>query len=289
MFRHTQFSNVSDLPEKKRQRLQGSWAEEFYRDFFSRIDEGTFAVMYVDFPSRPNVPINWLVGLETLKAGFGWSDEELYDHFCFDLQIRYALGIHDLNESDFDLRILYYFRERLSHYNLEHGVNLLTKAFEHITDQQVTTLQVKTGKQRMDSTQIASNIMKMSRLQLLVEALQRMHRSLSEGDQQHYGPGSVATAQRMGNPDSGQSPARHRSHRYHRQVRVACGAVSVPIPHAISAGSICDAGLSRLLLLPAGDFSLLALSLSCSAYALCANTSGVHSHSSGLFRTSLPR
>ena len=187
--RHMQpllISNVSDLPEKKRQRLQGSWAEEFYRDFFSRIDEDTFAVMYVDFPSRPNVPINWLVGLETLKAGFGWSDEELYDHFCFDLQIRYALGIHDLNESDFDLRTLYYFRERLSRYNLEHGVNLLTKAFEHITDQQVTTLQVKTGKQRMDSTQIASNIMKMSRLQLLVEALQRMQRNLSEADQQHY-------------------------------------------------------------------------------------------------------
>ena len=132
------------------------------------------------------MPVNWLVGLETLKAGFGWSDEELYDHFCFDLQVRYALGIHDLNESDFDLRTLYYFRERLSRYNLEHGVNLLTQAFEAITDQQLTILQVKTGKQRMDSTQIASNILEMSRLQLLVEAVQRLQRSLSESDQQRY-------------------------------------------------------------------------------------------------------
>ena len=187
--RHMQpllLSNINDLPEKKRQRLQGSWAEDFYRDFFCRIQEDTFAVLYVDHPSRPNVPINWLVGLETLKSGFGWSDEELYDHFCFDLQVRYALGIHDLNESDFDLRTLYYFRERLSCYNLEHGVNLLTKAFENITDQQLTVLKVKTGKQRMDSTQIASNILSMSRLQLLVEAVQRMYRSLSEADQQHY-------------------------------------------------------------------------------------------------------
>ncbi len=187
--RHLQpllISNVSDLPKKKRKQLENSWAEEFYRDFFSRIDEDTFAVLYVAHPSRPNVPINWLVGLETLKAGFGWSDEELYDHFCFDLQVRYALGIHDLNESDFDLRTLYYFRQRLSRYNLEHGVNLLTQAFENITDQQLTTLQVKTGKQRMDSTQIASNILEMSRLQLLVEAVQRMQRSLSEADQQRY-------------------------------------------------------------------------------------------------------
>lgn len=187
--RHLQpllISNVNELPEKKRKRLANSWAEDFYRDFFSRIDEEAFAGLYVDHPSRPNVPVNWLVGLETLKAGFGWSDEELYDHFCFDLQVRYALGIHDLNESDFDLRTLYYFRERLSRYNLEHGVNLLTQAFEAITDQQLTTLQVKTGKQRMDSTQIASNILEMSRLQLLVEAVQRLQRSLSEGDQQRY-------------------------------------------------------------------------------------------------------
>ena len=187
--RHLQpllISNVNDLPEKKRKRLENSWAEDFYRDFFSRIDEDAFAVLYVDYPSRPNVPINWLIGLETLKSGFGWSDEELYDHFCFDLQIRYALGVHDLNESDFDLRTLYYFRERLSRYNLEHGVNLLTKVFENITDQQLTALKVKTGKQRMDSTQIASNILGMSRLQLLVEALQRMYRNLAEADQQRY-------------------------------------------------------------------------------------------------------
>jgi hypothetical protein len=179
-------SNINDLPEKKRKRLGNSWAEDFYRHFFSRIDEEAFAVLYVDFPSRPNVPINWLVGLETLKAGFGWSDEELYDHFCFDLQVRYALGIHDLNQSDFELRTLYYFRERLSRYNLAHGVNLLTQSFEKITDQQVKALQIKTGIQRMDSTQIASNIMDISRLQLLVEILQRMHRSLSEADRGRY-------------------------------------------------------------------------------------------------------
>ena len=49
-----------------RKRLANSWAEDFYRDFFSRIDEDTFAGLYVDHPSRPNVPVNWLVGLETL-------------------------------------------------------------------------------------------------------------------------------------------------------------------------------------------------------------------------------
>jgi hypothetical protein len=40
----------------------------------------------------------------------------------------------------------------------------------------------------MDSTQIASNIRQYSRLQLLVEVLQRVHRDLSEADQQRYAP-----------------------------------------------------------------------------------------------------
>ena len=179
-------SNVNDLPEKHRQRLKASWAGVFYREYFCRLKEDVFAGLYADIPSRPNTPVNVLIGLETLKAGFGWSDEELYDHFIFDIQVRFALGYGDLKEGDFDLRTLYNFRRRLSQYNQEHGVNLVAQAFEAITDQQVIALNVQTGIQRMDSTQIASNILDMSRLQLLVEGLQRMWRLLSEAEQQGY-------------------------------------------------------------------------------------------------------
>jgi hypothetical protein len=71
----------------------------------------------------------------------------------------------------------------LSQYNAEKGINLLEKAFEKITDAQIVALKVRTGMQRMDSTQIASNIVSASRLQLLVEALQRVERILSEEDE----------------------------------------------------------------------------------------------------------
>ena len=187
--RHLQpmlISNVQELPEKHQQRLDQSWAGVFYRETFCRLKEEPFAVLYKDTPSRPNIPVNVLIGLDTLKSGFGWSDEELYDHYMFDLQVRYALGYHNLNEGEFDVRTLYNFRQRLSHYNQKHGVNLLVAAFEDITDQQINHLKVQTGMQRMDSTQIASNIMDMSRLQLLVEAIQRLYRILSEADQQIY-------------------------------------------------------------------------------------------------------
>jgi hypothetical protein len=175
-------SAASELPEKQRKRLENSWAGTFYKEFFSRIDEQSFAVLYSEKDSRPNVPVNVLVGLEALKAGFGWSDQELYEHYCYDLQVRYALGYDRLGDGDFEIRSLYYFRERLSKYNAEKGVNLLEKAFEQITDAQLVDLKIRTGMQRMDSTQIASNIVCASRLQLLVEAVQRVERILSEAD-----------------------------------------------------------------------------------------------------------
>ena len=159
--RHLQpilISSGNDLPEKHRKRLENSWAEVFTRETFSRSDERPFGVLYVDCPSRPNVPVNVMVGLESLKADFGWSDAELYDRFSYDMQVRYALGYQQLNEGDFDLRSLYYFRERVSRYMQEKGVNLIEQAFEQVTDEQIQVYQLKTGKQRMDSTQIASNI-----------------------------------------------------------------------------------------------------------------------------------
>ena len=127
-------SNVDELPPKLRKRLDTSWSGVFYREFFSRLDETPFAILYADCPSRPNIPVNVLVGLEYLKAGNGWSDEEMFDEFCYDAQVRYALGFRQLGDGDFELRTLYYFRERLSRYMQETGINLLDQAFEQVTD-----------------------------------------------------------------------------------------------------------------------------------------------------------
>jgi hypothetical protein len=177
-------SAMSELSEKQRKRLENSWAGTFYREFFCRIEEQAFAVLYSGKDSRPNVPVNVLIGLEALKAGFGWSDQEMYEHYCYDLQVRYAVGYDRLGEGDFEIRTLYYFRERLSRYNREQGKNLLEQAFEQITDAQLVDLNIRTGMQRIDSTQIASNIVSASRLQLLVAAVQRVERLLSEADKQ---------------------------------------------------------------------------------------------------------
>ena len=126
------FSSIYELPKTQLKRLEASWAATFYREFFMRIEEDLFAVLYSDEPSRPNIPINVLMGLETLKSGFGWSDEELYDAFCY--------------------------MNRITQYMQRTGNNLVEKAFEQATDEQTKAFQLKTRKLRMDSTQIARNM-----------------------------------------------------------------------------------------------------------------------------------
>ncbi len=82
----------------------------------------------------------------------------MVEYYCYDLQVGYALGLDQLSDGDFEICTLYYFRKRLSKHFINTGENLLEKAFEQITDAQIIDLKLRTGMQRMDSTQIAINI-----------------------------------------------------------------------------------------------------------------------------------
>lgn len=179
-------SGLNELPDKLKEQLEQSWAGTFYHEIFIRIDEADYEVLYVNTPSRPNIAVNVLVGLEMMKDGNGWSDEEMYENFCFNIQVRYALGYRNLGEGHFDIRTMYNFRQRLSQHMQKTGENLFEKTFEQVTDEQIVAFALKTNQQRMDSTQIASNIQEKSRLQLLIEVLQRMQRELSVSDQEAW-------------------------------------------------------------------------------------------------------
>ena len=181
------FETVEQLPEKHRWRLENSWGGAFYRELFCRIDETLFAKLYSEKASRPNTPINVLVGMEILKSGFRWSDEDLYNAFLFDLQVRYALGLRDLASGQFELRTLYNFRHRLSAHMRATGENLLEHVFAQVTDEQLAAYKLHTHEQRMDATFIAINIRYMSRLQLLVEVVHRVWRILNAADQLRLG------------------------------------------------------------------------------------------------------
>ena len=180
------FSSVTMLPKKQWERLEKSWAKTFYEEVFSRIEEENFAILYSDKHSRPNVPVNVLVGLEILKDGNGWTDEEMHSNFSYNVQVRYALGLENLDEGHFELRTTYNFRKRLVQHMQETGENLLEVCFEQVTEEQMIAYEVKGKIQRVDSKQIASNIRETTRLRLLVEIMRRVYRMLDVGDKLAY-------------------------------------------------------------------------------------------------------
>ncbi len=169
------------LSEPLQKRLVQSWALSFRQEVFERIDETLFASLYSDVKSRPNAPVNVLMGAEILKAGWGWSDEELYESVCFDMRVRYALGIEDMGEEPpFQLRTLYNFRKRVREHAGAQGENLYQKVFTQITDEQLQHFGVKTKQQRMDSTQVLSNLAQGGRLELLISVLQQAIKGVEE-------------------------------------------------------------------------------------------------------------
>lgn len=103
--------NIDDpyhsFPKYVREALHNSWAEFFFEHIFRNIDESRFFVLYSKNYSRPNAPVNLLVGLLFLKELTCCNDEELISALYFDYRVQYALGITDFDKE----RICIYHRK----------------------------------------------------------------------------------------------------------------------------------------------------------------------------------
>lgn len=64
--------SFSGLTAREQKALEKSWAKVFADEIFPAIDEKRFSVLYSDKASRPNTPVNVIVGaliIKELSAG----------------------------------------------------------------------------------------------------------------------------------------------------------------------------------------------------------------------------
>ncbi|SDL44480.1 transposase [Halarsenatibacter silvermanii] len=71
--------------------MRKSWAHEFQNTIFPDINEERFAVLYSDKPSRPNTPINVIIGGLLIKELNNLTDEELVAQIHFNTEYQYVL------------------------------------------------------------------------------------------------------------------------------------------------------------------------------------------------------
>lgn len=154
------------------------WHNQFRKQVTSRIDESIFKVLYDNAMGAPNASISTLMGMMILKEAFGWSDAVMFDNCRFNLLVRSALGLFNLNDSLPAPSTYYQLRANMYNYNKLHGVDLMAKTFETITAGQSKSLKVNGESIRMDSKLISSNIAFYSRYEIIHRTLLKFLRSV---------------------------------------------------------------------------------------------------------------
>ena len=157
-----------------------SWHNQFYTQIVNRFDESLFSVLFDDKMGAPNAPISIMLGMMILKEGMGWSDLQLYEQCRFNLLVRKALGLININDEIPVESTYYLLRKKIHQYNRENSKDLLSQAFTGVTGEQVKEFNVNGHSIRMDSKLIGSNIALYTRYEVVHQTLQLFYKKLDD-------------------------------------------------------------------------------------------------------------
>jgi len=175
------FDSLGFLSDRKRRMLKKSWAQGFSDLIFTKIDEQIFAPLYSEKTnSRPNAPINVIVGALILKEYNGLSDDELREECEFDFRYQYALHTTSFEVQPLSDRTFSRFRERVAAYELTTGIDLIHECVVSLGESLREFMDISPSIKRMDSMMIESNIRSMSRLERLYTCLSNLIRQISK-------------------------------------------------------------------------------------------------------------
>ena len=85
------FDRSLRLTRRERSFLEKSWAKVFSDEIFPAIDEERFRVLYSQNASRPNTPVNIIVGALIIKELFALSDDEIVENLMLDIHYQYTV------------------------------------------------------------------------------------------------------------------------------------------------------------------------------------------------------
>ena len=186
---HLQQELFCDFPESMSEYIDVLKDTEeyfFYEEVFCNIDEKIFAPLYCQNNGRPNAPINVMVSALLLKEKRNWSYVEMLKQIRYNFAVRAALGIFSFSGMPFSESTIFNFQNQVLAYRKETGVNLFEKVFDTITINQLKKYKIKTTIARLDTFMLESNIRKYKRLELLIEVLKRLYRTLSKVDKKRF-------------------------------------------------------------------------------------------------------
>jgi hypothetical protein len=151
------------------------WHNQFRVHVTERIDEDPFRPLFREGFGAPNVPIRVQIGMMILKEARGWSDAQLFEHCQFNLLVRSALGLPNIDDAIPASSTYYLLRKRIVDWENEGHDNLIENVFEQVTKSQAVEFKINGNKIRMDSKLLGSNIAWYSRYELIHETLRKIY------------------------------------------------------------------------------------------------------------------
>ncbi len=173
------FDSLGFLSPRKQRILEKSWAKPFSDYIFSNIDEMIFAPLYSEKSnSRPNAPVNVIVGALILKELNGLTDDEILEECECDFRYQYALHTTSYENQPISDRTFSRFRERNAAYELVTGKDLIHDCIVRLSENIRQFMGISLEIKRMDSMMIEANIKKMGRLELLYTCLSNLIKAI---------------------------------------------------------------------------------------------------------------
>ncbi len=171
-----------NLTVREQKALENSWAELFSEEIFPAINEDIFSVIYSDRASRPNTPVNVIVGALIIKELFDYSDDEMVEGIMLDLRIQYALHTTSCDEQPLSDKTLSRFRKRCYDYEALTGEDLYHKCIDCLNGSIAKLMNITGHTRRMDSMMIESNIRKLTRMELIYKCISRLVTAVNKQD-----------------------------------------------------------------------------------------------------------
>ena len=148
--------SFSGLTAREQKALEKSWAKVFADEIFPAIDEKRFSVLYSDKASRPNTPVNVIVGALIIKELFDYSDDEMVENLMLDFRIQYALHTTSFEEQPLSDKTLSRFRKRCYDYETLHNKDLYHDCVKELSTSIAKLMGISGKVRRMDSMMIES-------------------------------------------------------------------------------------------------------------------------------------
>jgi len=167
-------------PSYKQYNDEGAWHNMFRTQVVERVEELIFKPLYDETMGAPNASTRVLIGMMAMKEGFGWSDNELFEQCRFNLLVRSALGLLNINDSLPAESTYYLFRKRIHEYQRQTDIDIIEVAFRQITQGQALAYQVSGRSIRMDSKLIGSNIAWCTRYEIVHDTVALFCKALKE-------------------------------------------------------------------------------------------------------------